>query len=260
MAVTAMRQLGMNTAGTEIVLGGGLLQAGDPLLSRELEVSFAMDAPGAIIRVASVPPIAGAALLGLDHLGVSVAAKERLRQSFATGASGTRGAGELSVSPFARIVFAWRRDFIVCDEISTACKKSSGWRVTPEGVYDRSPRLVSPRDAQRTGFTARAAPVTPPNVVSRDDRGHSVIQRRLGLAKPGWRAGGRTCQTMAPDTQCLPVPCNAVEPTQNRRRRTSSKICIWACIDCLERCRRPCPEEYQDQATPATGTEQLRRP
>jgi N-acetylglucosamine kinase-like BadF-type ATPase len=99
MAVTAMRQLGMNTAGTEIVLGGGLLQAGDPLLSRELEASFAMDAPGAIIRVASVPPIAGAALLGLDHLGVSVAAKERLRQSFATGASGTRGAGELSVYP-----------------------------------------------------------------------------------------------------------------------------------------------------------------
>jgi N-acetylglucosamine kinase-like BadF-type ATPase len=84
MAVTAMRQLGMPAAGTVIVLGGGLLQAGDPLLSGEVEACFARDAPGAIIQVADVPPVAGAALLGLDHLGVNPTAAQRLRQSFAT--------------------------------------------------------------------------------------------------------------------------------------------------------------------------------
>jgi N-acetylglucosamine kinase-like BadF-type ATPase len=83
MAVTAMRQLGMPADGTVIILGGGLLQAGDPLLSREVEARFAREAPGAIIRVADVPPVAGAALLGLDHLGVSPDAAARLRQSFA---------------------------------------------------------------------------------------------------------------------------------------------------------------------------------
>jgi N-acetylglucosamine kinase-like BadF-type ATPase len=93
MAVTAMRQLRMTAAGTQIVLGGGLLQAGDPLLSRELEASFATDAPGAIIRVASVPPVAGAALLGLDHLGAGAVAKQRLRQSFATALPLSRALG-----------------------------------------------------------------------------------------------------------------------------------------------------------------------
>jgi N-acetylglucosamine kinase-like BadF-type ATPase len=83
MAVTAMRHLGIPAAGTVVVLGGGLLQAGDPLLSREVAGCFAAEAPGAIIRVADVPPVAGAALLGLDHLGLGVATKQRLRQSLA---------------------------------------------------------------------------------------------------------------------------------------------------------------------------------
>jgi N-acetylglucosamine kinase-like BadF-type ATPase len=82
MAVTAMRQLGLPAAGTVIVLGGGLLQAGDPLMSREVKDRFAVDAPGAILRVADIPPVAGAALIGLDHLGLRGAPTQRLRQSF----------------------------------------------------------------------------------------------------------------------------------------------------------------------------------
>jgi N-acetylglucosamine kinase-like BadF-type ATPase len=85
MAVTAMRQVGLDAAATVIVLGGGLLQAGDPLLTRELRRRFAVDAPGSVLRVADVPPVAGAALLGLDHLGLRAVAEERLRQSFAAG-------------------------------------------------------------------------------------------------------------------------------------------------------------------------------
>lgn len=121
MAVTAMRQLGMTAAGTEIVLGGGLLQAGDPLLSRELAAAFATGAPGAIIRVASVAPVAGAALLGLDHLGADAPAKQRLRQSFATGASGTRGAAELRALRHCPNSFRMASIFTLSDENSTAC-------------------------------------------------------------------------------------------------------------------------------------------
>jgi N-acetylglucosamine kinase-like BadF-type ATPase len=83
MAVTAMRHVRLDAAGTVIVLGGGLLQAGDPLLTRELQGRFAARAPGSSLRVADVPPVAGAALLGLDHLGLGAVAEERLRQSFA---------------------------------------------------------------------------------------------------------------------------------------------------------------------------------
>ena len=46
MAMTAMRHLGLPAAGTVVVLGGGLLQAGDPLLSREVEARFAVERAG----------------------------------------------------------------------------------------------------------------------------------------------------------------------------------------------------------------------
>jgi N-acetylglucosamine kinase-like BadF-type ATPase len=81
MAVAAMRRLALPSAGTPVVLGGALLQAGDPLLSSALHAAFAAQAPGAILRVADVPPVAGAALLGLDHLGL-VAAASGLRRCF----------------------------------------------------------------------------------------------------------------------------------------------------------------------------------
>ena len=81
MAVTAMRRLSLPSAGTTVVLGGALLQAGDPLLSGALRTGFAAQAPEAILRVTDVPPVAGAALLGLDHLGL-IAAATTLRLGF----------------------------------------------------------------------------------------------------------------------------------------------------------------------------------
>jgi N-acetylglucosamine kinase-like BadF-type ATPase len=81
MAVAAMRRLALPSAGTMVVLGGALLQAGDPLLSSALDAAFATQAPSAILRVADVPPVAGAALLGLDHLGLAAAASG-LRRCF----------------------------------------------------------------------------------------------------------------------------------------------------------------------------------
>jgi N-acetylglucosamine kinase-like BadF-type ATPase len=92
MAVTAMRRLGLPSAGTTVVLGGGLLQARDPLLASAIDGEFAARAPGAILRVAEVPPMAGAALLGLDHLGVGAPAAQRLRLCFAEAENGGRDA------------------------------------------------------------------------------------------------------------------------------------------------------------------------
>jgi N-acetylglucosamine kinase-like BadF-type ATPase len=82
MAVTAMGRLGLAPAGTPVVLGGGLLEARDPGLLAAIGQRLAADAPGAVPRVVDVPPVAGAALLGLDHVGAGAAAERRLRDGY----------------------------------------------------------------------------------------------------------------------------------------------------------------------------------
>jgi N-acetylglucosamine kinase-like BadF-type ATPase len=82
MAVTAMRRLGLPAEGTPVVLGGGLLEARDTLLTSAVEERLAAAAPGAVPRVVDIPPIAGAALLGLDYIGADAAAEARLRQCY----------------------------------------------------------------------------------------------------------------------------------------------------------------------------------
>ena len=84
MAVAAMRRLGLPPAGTPVVLGGGLLEARDTLLTSAVTGRLATAAPGAVPRVVDIPPIAGAALLGLDHLGAGAAAARRLRRCYRT--------------------------------------------------------------------------------------------------------------------------------------------------------------------------------
>ncbi|MCW2897243.1 MAG: ATPase [Actinomycetia bacterium] len=82
MAAAAMRHLGMAPAGTPVVLGGGLLESRDPLLLAEVDRQLAEAAPGATARVLDVPPLAGAALLGLDYVGAPTAPKLRLRACY----------------------------------------------------------------------------------------------------------------------------------------------------------------------------------
>ena len=84
MAVAAMRRLGLPPAGTPVVLGGGLLEARDTLLTSAVTGRLAAAAPGAVPLVVDIPPIAGAALLGLDHLGAGAAAARRLRRCYRT--------------------------------------------------------------------------------------------------------------------------------------------------------------------------------
>jgi N-acetylglucosamine kinase-like BadF-type ATPase len=82
MAAAAMRQLGMAPRGVPVVLGGGVVESRDPLLLSEVGRHLAEAAPGATARVLDVPPVAGAALLGLDYVGAPTAPKLRLRACY----------------------------------------------------------------------------------------------------------------------------------------------------------------------------------
>jgi N-acetylglucosamine kinase-like BadF-type ATPase len=82
MGVVAMRRVGLLDTPCEVVLGGGVLTARHPLLTSLIERAYAGQAPHAEPVVTDVPPIVGAALLGLDHLGASPAAQARLRDAF----------------------------------------------------------------------------------------------------------------------------------------------------------------------------------
>ncbi|MFG3438755.1 N-acetylglucosamine kinase [Nonomuraea sp. NPDC047897] len=85
MALVCLRRLGLLETRAEVVLGGGVLRARDPLLTSLLERGLTAGAPRAGIVVADVPPIVGAALNGLDRLGATDAARSRLRARYAEG-------------------------------------------------------------------------------------------------------------------------------------------------------------------------------
>jgi N-acetylglucosamine kinase-like BadF-type ATPase len=82
MAMAAMRRLGLAGQATPVVLGGGLLTARDPLLTAGIADRLAAAAPRAVMRIIDVPPIAGAALLGLDEVQAGAQAQARLRAAY----------------------------------------------------------------------------------------------------------------------------------------------------------------------------------
>ncbi|MFD9949078.1 N-acetylglucosamine kinase [Nonomuraea sp. NPDC059023] len=82
MAEVCLRRLDLLETPTEVVLGGGMLTARDPLMTALLDGEFAGRAPRAKLLVADVPPIAGAALSGLDLLGATEEAKALLRAQY----------------------------------------------------------------------------------------------------------------------------------------------------------------------------------
>ena len=90
MAVVALRRLDLLDGPADVVLGGGVLAARQPLLLDGVNARLAADAPYAVPRVVDLPPVVGAALLGLDHLaatgrGSAPGAQERLRASYPRG-------------------------------------------------------------------------------------------------------------------------------------------------------------------------------
>ena len=83
MTLTVMRRLGLTALPTPVVLGGSVLAARDPVLTAAVIEGIRASAPHAAVRITDVPPVAGAALLGLDHLGAGPEAERRLRADYA---------------------------------------------------------------------------------------------------------------------------------------------------------------------------------
>jgi N-acetylglucosamine kinase-like BadF-type ATPase len=82
MAITAMRRLELTGLATPVILGGGIVTARNPRLMAGIIRQLAEAAPHARVRVIEVPPVVGAALLGLDHVNAPPAAESRLRAAY----------------------------------------------------------------------------------------------------------------------------------------------------------------------------------
>ncbi|MDX2970335.1 N-acetylglucosamine kinase [Kribbella solani] len=83
MAVSALGRLDLLGERVTVVLGGGVLTAGHAVLLDRVTRLLAEYAPKAVPRVVDVPPVVGAALLGLDHTAAGATAQARLRAAFA---------------------------------------------------------------------------------------------------------------------------------------------------------------------------------
>jgi N-acetylglucosamine kinase-like BadF-type ATPase len=82
LALTAMRRLDLTGLATPVVLGGGMMTARDPLLMSSITSGIGEQAPRAIVRIVDIPPVAGAALRGLDRHGAGLAAERKLREAY----------------------------------------------------------------------------------------------------------------------------------------------------------------------------------
>lgn len=75
----AVTRLGLADQEVEVVLGGGVLQAGNLRLLGGIETGLREVGPRLLVHVATSRPIVGSVLLGLDRLGASPDAHERAR-------------------------------------------------------------------------------------------------------------------------------------------------------------------------------------
>jgi N-acetylglucosamine kinase-like BadF-type ATPase len=87
LATAALAQLELTHEPAEVLLGGGLLQAGDGRLLDAIERGLRAIGPSLSIRPTDAPPIVGAALLALDQLGAGADVQGRLRTSFVEAAT-----------------------------------------------------------------------------------------------------------------------------------------------------------------------------
>jgi N-acetylglucosamine kinase-like BadF-type ATPase len=88
LARVALTQLGLERQPVEILLGGGLLRGGDERLHSAIVTGLEKVGNGMVVRTTDTPPVVGAALLGLDRLGVDSEAKERAKHELAAAADG----------------------------------------------------------------------------------------------------------------------------------------------------------------------------
>ena len=103
LASIALRRLRLDTTPADVVLGGGVLTARDPLLMSAITAGLAQEAPLSRVHVLSAPPVLGAILLGLEDMAAGrtaaaqevAVAQERLRAQL--------GADAVSPGPEARV-------------------------------------------------------------------------------------------------------------------------------------------------------------
>jgi N-acetylglucosamine kinase-like BadF-type ATPase len=79
MAGTAIRKLRMTKLDVPVVLGGGIFHNDFGPFFDRIENGLRRVAPDVRVTVLSAPPVAGAALMGLDRMGAPDASKARLR-------------------------------------------------------------------------------------------------------------------------------------------------------------------------------------
>ncbi|MFF3454261.1 N-acetylglucosamine kinase [Streptomyces sp. NPDC002730] len=83
MSTVALARLDLLDEEAPVLLGGSVLAARHPELDEHIGKLLAAKAPKAVIEVVTAPPVLGAALLGLDHIGASPETRARLRAHYA---------------------------------------------------------------------------------------------------------------------------------------------------------------------------------
>ena len=95
LAVIALERLDLVDRPADVVLGGGVLAAREPMLLDAIAQRVGARAHRAVLRVVDEPPVVGAALLGLDAVGAGATAQQRLRDQL-RAARGRTGDGPSS--------------------------------------------------------------------------------------------------------------------------------------------------------------------
>jgi hypothetical protein len=90
LARPALRRLELDRQPVEVLLGGGLLRAGDGRVLAGVEASYGPRLPKRPCGRRPPPPIVGAALLALDRLGAGVEAQRRVRRELGRRSSGPK--------------------------------------------------------------------------------------------------------------------------------------------------------------------------
>ena len=81
MITAATRRLRLTRSDVDVVLGGGLIRAGDDGFLARVEQGVTAVVPKATLKPLQAPPVVGAALLAFDQLGGGNAARKRLRRA-----------------------------------------------------------------------------------------------------------------------------------------------------------------------------------
>lgn len=90
-ANAAVRRLHLTQRDVHVVLGGGILRNADRTMIDRIASGIQAAAPDAVILRLEAPPVLGAALIGLDEIRASAAARARLRQALTDQRLSERG-------------------------------------------------------------------------------------------------------------------------------------------------------------------------